>query len=52
MTESKNVKYQFPWPWHNDQIKERIRKNNYIQRIRNELKKEKLQAKFRKIGKF
>ena len=38
MTESKNYEYKVPWQWANEQIKDKIRKNKHIERIRNDLK--------------
>ena len=39
MTESRNFDYEIPWKWHNEQLKENIRKNKHHERIRNNLQK-------------
>ncbi len=36
MTESR---HKIPWEWDTEQLKERIRKNRYVERIRNNLQK-------------
>ena len=38
MTESKSSEYEIPWQWANEQLKEKIRKNKHIVRLRNDLK--------------
>ena len=42
MTESKNFDYEIPWQWYNNQIKEKIRKNKVVTKIRNDLQKRRL----------
>lgn len=42
MTESRNFDYEIPWKWHNEQLKESIRKNKHLERIRNNFKKKRI----------
>ena len=42
MTESKNFDYEIPWYWHREQLKEKIRKNKVVNKIRNDLQKTRL----------
>ena len=39
MTESKNFDYEIRWKWHEEQIKEKIRKNKVVDKIRTDLQK-------------
>ena len=39
MTESKNFDYEIPWNWHEEQIREKIRKNKVVSKIRTDLQK-------------
>ena len=44
MTESKNFDYEIPWKWHEEQIKESIRKNKVVNKIRNDLQKSRIKT--------
>ena len=39
MTESRHIEYEIPWKWSEEQIKEKIRKNKVIDKIRTDLQK-------------
>ena len=39
MTESKSINYEIPWKWHEEQVKEKIRKNKVVSKIRTDLQK-------------
>ncbi len=39
MAESRNFDYEIPWRWSKEQIKEKIRKNKMITKIRTDLQK-------------
>ncbi len=42
MTESRHIEYDIPWKWSEEQIKEKIRKNKVVNKIRNDLLKTRL----------
>lgn len=39
MTESKSINYEIPWKCHEEQIKEKVRKNKVVSKIRTDLQK-------------
>ena len=39
MIESKNFDYEIPWKWHEEHVKEKIRKNKVVNKIRTDLQK-------------
>ena len=39
MTESRHIEYEIPWKWHEEQIKEKVRKNKVVSKIRTDLQK-------------
>ena len=42
MTESRSYGYEIPWHWYREQLKEKIRKNKVVTKIRNDLQKTRL----------
>lgn len=44
MTESRNFDYEIPWYWYEEQIKEKIRKNKVVTRIRTDLQKTRIKT--------
>ncbi len=44
MTESKSLDYEIPWKWHEEQVKEKIRKNKVVNKIRTDLQNSRIKT--------